>query len=261
MGKAEKGRTISLSLPRRIMCDLLRFAKGVPTVPVQRQMNLAGLVKTRAQLPPSPDNPGWCAIFARAYGIMASRVPALRRSYLGFPYARLYEHPCSIASIAVERQYRGENAVFWGHLRAPERQSLREIQGRLNRFKDAPIEKVGLFRRTLFVARLPRPLRRFAWWLGLNCSGPLRASHMGTFGVSVYAGLGAESLHPITPLTSTLNYGVIQPDGAVSVRIVYDHRVMDGATVARALVCLESVLNGEILAELEEEAKALRRAA
>jgi hypothetical protein len=73
---------------------------------------------------------------------------------------------------------------------------------------------------------------------------------MGTYGVTSYAGLGAASLHPLSPLTSTLSYGVIGPDGAVDVRVVYDHRVLDGATVARALADLERVLNHEIVAEL-----------
>jgi hypothetical protein len=40
----------------------------------------------------------------------------------------------------------------------------------------------------------------------------------------------------------------------VDVRIVYDHRVLDGATVARALARLEDVLNGEIAAELSGSA-------
>jgi hypothetical protein len=34
------------------------------------------------------------------------------------------------------------------------------------------------------------------------------------------------------------------------VRVVYDHRVTDGATVARALARLEAVLTGEVLNEL-----------
>jgi hypothetical protein len=45
----------------------------------------------------------------------------------------------------------------------------------------------------------------------------------------------------------------------VPVRVVYDHRVMDGSTVARALGCLEQVLAGEIADELRAEG--LRQAA
>src|SRR6202011_12683 len=94
----------------------------------------------------------------------------------------------------------------------------------------------------------PRPVRRLVWWFGLNAWGRKRANYMGTFGVSVYGGLGAASLHPLSPLTTTLNYGVIAADGTVDVRLIYDHRVLDGATVARALEELEWVLNHEVLA-------------
>jgi hypothetical protein len=80
--------------------------------------------------------------------------------------------------------------------------------------------------------------------------GRQRANYFGTFGVSVYSALGAESLHPLSPLTTTLNYGVFAPDGSADVRLVYDHRVTDGATVARALTRLEDVLNTALRAEL-----------
>jgi hypothetical protein len=248
------GRSIALSLPRRIMGDLLAFAKAIPTVPVQRRMNVARVVAARARL--APHAPGWVALFAKAYAITCLRCPQLRRAYLSFPRPHLYEHPFSIASIALEREYEGENAVFWGHLRRPEQQSLRELHTQLRRFKEEPLRRFGLMRRMLLIGRFPRPLRRLAWWLGLNFSGRKRAAYMGTFGISVYSGLGAESLHPISPLTTTMNYGTIDADGGVTVRIVYDHRVVDGTTVARALACLEGVLNQEIVAELEQEAQA-----
>ncbi len=45
-------------------------------------------------------------------------------------------------------------------------------------------------------------------------------------------------------------------EGNVNVRIVYDHRVLDGATVARALARLEEVLTGEIAVELERMERA-----
>ena len=87
------------------------------------------------------------------------------------------------------------------------------------------------------------------WWLGLNV-GRQRGNYFGTFTVTVYSGLGAESLHPLSPTTTTLTYGVIPHDGVVDVRLVYDHRVMDGATVARALEALEAELTSDGLAEL-----------
>src|SRR5207253_10347245 len=56
----------------------------------------------------------------------------------------------------------------------------------------------------------------------------------------------------LSPLTTLLNYGPIDPDGLVNVRILYDHRVMDGATVARALDRFEAILNGPVAAEVQD---------
>ena len=75
---------------------------------------------------------------------------------------------------------------------------------------------------------------------------------MGTFGLSSYGSLGAESLHPMSPLTTTLTYGPIDEHGRVCVKLIYDHRVMDGAYVARRLADIEQALLGEIRDELTE---------
>src|SRR5436190_1797257 len=85
--------------------------------------------------------------------------------------------------------------------------------------------------------------RRMPWWRpkGRSCAG-----RISLFPGHTYSSLGAESLHPLSPLTTALNYGVIGEDGTVDVRIIYDHRVLDGSTVARALVDLEKVLIGPI---------------
>ncbi len=241
------GKSIPLSLPRQLICDYLHFARQIPSVPVQRRMRLGAVAAARAA---TGLRPSWCALFTKAYGLVAAATPELRRSYLGFPRPRLYEHPINVASIAVERKFGDENAVFFAHLRRPEALSLAEIDVRLRRFKEQPIESIGDYRRILLMNRFPRPLRRLLWWIGLNVWGRKRAAFMGTYGVTVYAGLGAASLHPLSLLTTTLNYGIIEEDGSVDVRLTYDHRVMDGATIARALAELERVLTHEILAEL-----------
>lgn len=241
------GRNLPLSLPRRLIGDLMHFAHQIPTVPVQRRMNLAPVVAARQAAQPKPS---WCALFTKAYAIVTAASPQLRRAYLSFPQPHLYEHPTNVASVALERLHGDEEAVFFAQIRSPEKQSLFELDARLGQLKEQPLESIAAFRRALLVSSLPKPVRRLVWWIALNAWGRKRASYLGTFGVSVYAGLGAASLHPLSPLTTTLNYGVLEADGSLEVRITYDHRVLDGATVARALGELERVLKCEILAEL-----------
>ena len=126
---------------------------------------------------------------------------------------------------------------------------MREIGRQLEQAATAPVESIKDFTRTMNFARLPAPLRRAFWWICLNW-GRQRGNYFGTFGVSVYSALDAESLHPLSPLTTLLNYGVMNADGSLDVRIIYDHRVMNGATVARALTRLEEILNTAVLEEV-----------
>lgn len=241
-----RGRFIPLSKPRRVVTDLMHFAAGVPGVPVQRRMDLSGVVAARAAVPVRPP---WTAIFLKAYALTAREFPELRRAYCKLPWPHLYEYPRSVGIVAFEREYQGERAVLGVPVRGPERHTLADLTGLIRHLSTAPVEDIRPMRRTLRLAGLPRLARRAVWWLGLNL-GRLRAKYFGTFALTVYSGLGAESLHPIGPWTTLLNYGVIAADGTVDVRVVYDHRVMDGATVARALTRLEAVLAGPIAEEL-----------
>jgi hypothetical protein len=154
-------------------------------------------------------------------------------------------------ALAVERQYRGEDGVFVGIFRAPEQQSLTQLQQAVTWYKNETLEKIGFYRMALRYMRAPTPIRRLLWWIGLNTSGLKRCKRFGTFGLTSYGSLGAEQLHPISPLTTTLTYGPIDPaTGQVTVKLIYDHRVLDGAYVARRLADIEDVLHGAILAEL-----------
>jgi hypothetical protein len=251
------GHRIPLSPMRRFMGDLLRASTAVPSVPVQRRMFLGNLVAARSAL---SDRPLWTAVFTKAYARVVASMPELRRVYVKFPWPHLYEYEKCTASIAVEREHAGERAVFFGRIKQPDHLPLAQLSQAIQRLRGVPVTEHPEFRRSLLLGNLPWPLRRTAWWLGLNVSR-LRSHCFGTFGVSVYSGLGAESLHPLSPVTTTLNYGVIGRDGTVAVRVVYDHRVMDGATVARALKKLESTLRDDILTELTAGSSLQARAA
>lgn len=249
-----RGHWVGLSLPRKFVCDLLYFAKKVPSVPTQRRMKLGRLVAARARL---PQRPSWCAIFLKAFAIVAAERPELRRSYMPLLWPHLYEHPINVGNFSLERQYRGEPGVFFTQVPQPELLSLAELDAHVRRHKLVPIEEVPSYRRALLLSRLPLPLRRLVWWLGLFADGSYRAHFFGTFAVSVVASHGSAGLHILSPLTTTLNYGTFEPDGSIDVRIAYDHRVFDGAPAARAMTALEEALLGPILEELESAAPTL----
>ena len=61
----------------------------------------------------------------------------------------------------------------------------------------------------LRVARYPALLRRFLFWLTLNCSGYKRCKRFGTFVISSLGNHGCELLTPDLPLTSYLTFGLI----------------------------------------------------
>jgi len=243
-----RGKMVRLSVPRRMVGDLLYFAGGIPTVPVQKRMALGPLTTARAAC---RERPRWTTLFTKAYALMAREFPEFRRAYVKLPWPHLYEYPASNATVIIERDYHGEAGLFSISIKEPARQSLRGIGRQLEHASAAPVEEIKDFRRTIQFTRLPRPLRRAFWWLCLNI-GRQRGNYFGTFGISVYSALQAESLHPLSPLTTLLNYGVMSEDGVVDVRIIYDHRVMDGATVARALARLEEILNSAIKEEVAE---------
>jgi hypothetical protein len=241
------GFYLPLSLPRRLMNDVVHFARQVPSTVIERPMNLACVAAARDQAIPKPS---WCALFTKAWGMACAANPPLRRAYLGGPWPRLYQHPVSVATIAVERPYGHEDAVFFLQVSRPERQPLTDIDGRIKWFKDRPLGSAAIVRRQLRLARQPWFIRRPLWWLALNSNGRYRARLLGTFAVTACSGLGAETLHPPCLLTSTLSYGVIDPDGDVVVRVSHDSRTLDSGLVARALADLERFLKHEIVAEL-----------
>ena len=224
----------------------MRFSKNIPRITVQRRMNLGPVVQARKALDPRPS---WTAIFLKGYALLSQETPDLRRAYVKLPWPHLYEYPSSIASLAYEREHGGERVVLLDRIKRPESRSLDQLARKIRASQSRPVMQVKEFRRALGMARAPGPIRRFLMWLGLNI-GRQRPNYFGTFQLSVYSGLGAESLNPLTPLTTLLNYGRIDEHGSVDVRVHYDHRVMDGANVARALERLEVIMNTEVVDEL-----------
>jgi hypothetical protein len=197
-----------------------------------------------------PQRISWAVLFIKSFGLMAARCPQMRQAWFNWPFAHVYEHAHSIAMVATHREFRGEPWLFWSRFRQPELRSLVDLQRDLDRYLSEPVEKI--FKRQLQFSALPTFARRLLWWWNLNVAGQARAKRAGTFFLTTLAGFGAEIQHPPAFHTANLTYGPIDENGRSRVTIAYDHRLMDGRLVAQCLAEMEAILNGQIVAELDE---------
>jgi hypothetical protein len=241
-----RGTVRKISLPRRLVTDLMHASIRVPFVSLTRALNVRHLMEARA-LTAQP--PGWAAIFVKAFSLVAKEVPALRTLYAKWPWPQFYELPRSVAMIAIARVEDGQDCVLPQKVTAADALPLTEVDAQIRYARDAPLAEVPAFRRILRVTSLPLPLRRLFWVVGLNF-GRQRANWFGSFGVTSVAAYGAGELHALSPGPFILSYGVVEQDQTIDVVIRWDHRITDAALVAKALTRLEQVLNTEIAAEL-----------
>lgn len=241
------GKYLPITPYRRNVVDLMHFSQKIPSVAADRRMDLSPLIAARAASVPRPS---WCVIFSKAFGMLGRDYPELRRSYMKFPWPHFYEHPYSKVSLNVERATSAENIVIFCLIRAPENRTLAEMDAIVKHHKDAPLESLRSYQRSRDIARIPWPFRRLFWAASLNVAGRRRCHNFGTFGISSIASQGAGLLNLIPVLTTALHYGLFDDAGRLDVRLTWDHRVMDGATIGRVLTDLEATLNREIVREL-----------
>lgn len=245
-----RGRRIPLSPFRKLITDVMRYAIAVPGVPTERMMELGAVIAARNAV---PYRPAWAGIFAKACALTAREYPQLRRAYVKWPWPHLYEYPRSIAAITINREHNGEPCVVPLLIRDPASQPISSIDKMIDEHVQAPMTDIKAFRRAMTVGKLPGIVRRPMMWIGFNMARQ-RANYFGTFAVTSVSFTGAELLSVPIPTTSLLTFGVFGSGGRTPVRMVIDHRVMDGMEFAAILARLEAIMNGPILQELRSEA-------
>jgi hypothetical protein len=244
-----RGTVRKISLPRRLVADLMHASIRVPFVSLARPLNIRQLLEARA-LAAQP--PGWAAIFVKAFSLVAKDEPVLRTLYAKWPWPSFYELPRSVAMVAIARVEDGQDCVLPQKVPAADELPLAAVDAQIRHAKHAPISEVPAFRKILMATRLPLPLRRLIWLIGLNF-GRQRANYFGSFGVTSVAAYGGGELHALSPGPFILSYGLVEPDQTIDVVIRWDHRIADAALIAKALTRLEQVLNTEISAELRSQ--------
>jgi hypothetical protein len=241
-----RGTKRKISTLRIFIIDFMHASMRVPFVSLSRTFDIGPLMAARAKVK-SP--PGWAAIFLKAFAIVAKDEPVLRTLYVKLPWPHFYELPRSVAMVAVARVEDGEECILPEKVPHPEDRALTDIDAQIRRAKNAPLMEIPSFRKILMACRLPLPLRRFSWWLGLNV-GRMSANNFGSFGVTSVSAYGPGHLQALSTGPFLLSYGVASADHRIDVILRWDHRVTDAAVIARVLTRLEQVLNSEISAEI-----------
>src|ERR1700692_98560 len=229
-----RGTVRKISLPRLFIVDLMRASMRVPFVSLARTLDIRPLLEAHA-LAAQP--PGWAAIFVKAFSLVAKEQPILRTLYVKWPWPSFYELPRSMAMVAIARVEDGQDCVLPQKVPAADELPLGEVDAQIRHARDAPVDAVPSFRKILRVTRLPLPLRRLIWLIGLNF-GRQRANYFGSFGVTSGAAYGPGELHALSPGPFILSYGVVGKDQTIDVVLRWDHRITDAALIAEALTRL-----------------------
>jgi hypothetical protein len=251
-------RYVPISLPRKWARDIMHFGLKSHSAGGNTIINIAPAVAARRAHSPAISH---LALLVKALALVSQRRSELRLAYMPLPWSHFYLHPNAVASVVVEREWRGEKAIFVDQVQRPEEKSLAEIDREVRGMKQRPVESVGGFRRMIRITRLPLPIRRLMWHLAYSCSGRMRAKYLGTFSINSIVARRTEFMQSVTPITLSVIYGVVEPNGDMPLQFLVDHRVIDGMATRRVALDLQSVLNNEIVMELRQGSSAAEVAA
>jgi len=238
--------TSRLPRSRGLGGDIAMVARRLPLFPVHRQMQLDAVAAARTT---ARQRVGWATLFLKGYALVAREMPELRSWVCGRRGRRVATSSASVATLAINRVEEGHDRLYFARIVEPESKSLAELQAAVNRFATGPADE--LFRRQLQLEMLPPFLRRALLRWHVRSAARKRPRRIGTFSLSTLAGLGAHNAFHPTICTTSLAYAPLEADGRCLVTLLADHRMLDGATVARALARLEEVFRDVLAAELK----------
>jgi pyruvate/2-oxoglutarate dehydrogenase complex dihydrolipoamide acyltransferase (E2) component len=165
---------------------------------------------------------------------------------------RVARYASASGKLALDKTVNGQRVVLAAILPDLDRASLDEIQLQVDRYRDGDPARMPEFARVRALDRLPMPLGRFVFRLGLH-SLRNRPAVMGTFAVTSLGHRPVDSFHSVGGTTVTLGVGRVADRpvaraGRVEIApimrlsLAFDHRVIDGAEAADILADLRDSL-------------------
>lgn len=245
------GRRLSFSNGRRLVDDVIRVSNKMPMAAFSAEWDVAQIAKLRRLAKPKIS---WNVLMMKAHAIVCQKNAMLRRIYVKVPYAHLYEHHQSVCMMTIGRKHDGEERLFFARFNEPDNYTLVELQELYDTYRKAPIEEIKQFRHQITFAKFPAPVRRFAWWALFNLWPQKRASHMGTFGMSISGHRGAFGSSHLGTNTTILGVDPTPRNGVAKMLLTFDHQIIDGAPATETLLQGQRMLTRAVAKELADMA-------
>jgi len=245
------GRRLTFSNGRRLVDDVIRVSNQMPMAAFSSDWDVAQVAKLRRLAKPKIS---WNVLMMKAHAIVCQKNPMLRRTYVKFPFAHLYEHQQSVCMMTIGRKHDGEERLFFARFNEPDNYTLIELQQLYDKYRKAPIEEIKQFRHQITFAKFPSPVRRFAWWALFNLWPQKRASHMGTFGMSISGHRGALGSQHLGSNTTILGVDPNPRKGVAKMLLTFDHQILDGAPATEIFLLGQRMLATAVAKELADMA-------
>lgn len=245
------GHRLPFSNGRRLVDDVIRVATKMPMATFKSQWDVAQIAKLRRMAKPRIS---WNVLMMKAHAAVAQQMPELRRTYVRFPWAHLYEHHQNVCMMTIGREHNGEERLFFARFNEPDNESLIELQEQYDKYRKAPIEEIKQFRHQIAFAKMPALVRRFAWWALFNVWPQKRASHMGTFGMSISGHRNAHALCLLGSNTTVLGTDPNPRGGVANMLLTFDHQILDGVPAIEAFSRIHTMLVTAVAKELADMA-------
>lgn len=246
------GKRVTLSNGRRLVDDVINESIKMPMAGLSGDFDMSLVSRFRRMTKPKIS---WNVLYLKAYACVCAEMPALRQTYVKVPWGHLYQHDYSVGMMTIAREYQGEERLFFARFNRPNDQSLVELQKQYDIFRREPVEQIKQFRHQINFAKAPALVRRFCWWALFNLWPQKRASHMGTFGMSISGYKGAYGIRHLGPNTTILGVDPFPRKGVARTVLTFDHRVIDGAPATRVLQRLQQIMKTSIREELAQIAE------
>lgn len=238
--------TRAIPPPRRHTYYFLRHAREVSPVYLSTRVDMTAVNQARAEVRErSGGRLSYISFVVQAAARAIARHPLANSSVRHGWIPRIAFYRDVSAKVTFDKEIDGWRAVVSGMVPCADRLGLREIQERIDYYKERPVEEIPELRGLRALHRLPLFLGQILYNRAL-ASFERRYELQGSFGVTSFGHRPIEDVYPIISNTTCFGVGAIKDaavvrGGKVSIRpmlaltMAFDHRAIDGALAADLL--------------------------